>query len=660
MMPLPRDIVMNDAVANAQALEDPFTVQAEGQVDDNLVPISESSRAIQLKDDERQALRFQMQQMFDVAKTARKKVDDELPALRQFSELQYDRKPLYTDGPNVVTPIIAKRNSGMKALLRQTIMRKPLFRAASNSGQGYDAVTAYETALDHELRSGDSADQIALAIDDAVDTHAAFLRLDVLYASREDGSSAQVGEDYSIRVRQVPIEDFYCYPTNTMDFRHLSTFERRRYQYWELLEQAEAGYFDSEAVKRLRGSISAKPSIGQKLVGLDDGQAAAIVDWQPVTIISSWIRRGRELWHVVWHEDTNEILRAEPNYLPMDEPPYISLVANPKPRSALGIPPSKLLRAYQDTMDAAFNAVLAEYEFSSSPPIIIYDQQLWDEMNNKGWSPGTRFQASRRLGEKPFDVFNIPLNPASIQLMSLVEELAEDAVPSTPGLPSGGRKTKFESMAWVGANNARLGVLIENITRGLDRLAVKMWKLYRHYKVGDITPVFKFDSSGGSGGVSGIMFLGKRGMILDVPSTENTQQRAEAYAHIARQFGLPPEIGLMISNTEPPETEKLVVHSVWRNDIYWETNGGQTEPERVARMQSLQYLTQPFIIQLIALARKDRGVWNLMAKEMETAGVLDYREILGKSPNEYNQQALEMAAPLLARMQQGQQGQPAQ
>lgn len=613
-------------------------------------PFAPTKKAIMLGEEEVKRLAVQIRQMYDAAKAARTEVDAELPALRQFSELQYDRKPLYTDGPNVVTPIIAQRNSGTKALLRQTIMRKPMFRAASDSGQGYDAVTVYETALARELRTGGNMDQLALAIDDAVDTHAAFIRLDVLKTG--DGG-------YSIRHRHVPIEDFYCYPTNTMDFKHLSAFEHRSYQYWELEEQADNGYLDPEAVAKLRIQLASKPSIGQKLVGLNDNQLIAGMEWQPVDIISSWIRWKGELWHVVWEEKANTILRAEPNYLPVDEPPYISLVANPKPRSALGIPPSKLLRAYQDTMDASFNAVLAEYEFSGAPPIFVYDQELWDEMNGRSWSPGTRFKATRRMGEKPFDVFQIPLNPASIQLMSLVQQLAEDAVPSTPGLPEGGRKTKFESMAWTSANNARLGVMINNITRGLETLADKTWKLFRHYKVGDITPVFETDFSSGRQRVSGVMFLGKKDMVLDVPSAENTQLRGEAFARIAIQFGLPPGLGLEINNVLPPETEKLVVHNAWRDDIYWETNGGQTESERIARLQSLQYLTQPFVIQLIALARKDRGIWNLMAKEMETAGVLDFREILGKSPNEYNQEALEIAAPLIARMQQGQGGQPA-
>lgn len=562
--------------------------------------------------------------------------DDMLEQLRATSRLYRGRapNPELPDAWNLMTSMSAVRVDTLKGMIIQSFFRPgmPAFTASSSTPEGQSASPVWELAMHHELTKTRSYEALKAAISDAVEVHAGVIRADV----RQDGQRTRV------YLRQIPLENFCAYPSGVDDIQFSAVFERLRMPVGQLRRLVKVGYFpDADAVEKVILSAGSKePTPGEKAVGSNVTTINTQHSHELIEIWEAWVRDADfRLWHIHFSYNASVIIRAVPadqDGYTIDRPPYVLFRVYPIPGSIYGIPPTMMILPYQKVADAVLNSMLMDAEMAVAPPKIVRDQGLFQEIKSKGWGAGSVFLSrSAPTGLPAIEQVQVQLPQYAMNLLQFVYDQAVQAIPSPPALPPGGRKTAAEIQAWTAPVSGRIEYVLHNIRESLELLANEVyWPLYRDNVVGmeEVVPVFPYPSSKPSKG----FFLGVSDRTIEVEDTS-------AIEALAKRFGVPVEqiITMFAMAGQGIPTEKVHIHSAYRQDISWTTFGGSSITDRISRAQALAAMT-PIIFSALQAARQDPGIYALIAKRFEAAGMMDYMDILGPKPDEINPQAAAM------------------
>ena len=580
-------------------------------------------------------LRRQVEEALQAAQAARRKIDNTLPAWRRALALEPREVNAYEGAPNLTTPATRGRRDAVIAHLMQAVDRDPLFVAVPKTPNAADAIRPLESFMDYELNKNEGRQSVLNGIVEAVDVGTGTLKAVV--------EEVEPGE-YTVSVESIPLEDVYYYPTGTSDMALVNVFERLRLPYYIIRHNAEQGFFDAGAVELVGRDIQGTPTPGQEQVGSDDGAPlnASEFDWKPVELWEIWLRWRGDLIQIFYHP-TGGILRAVPNPLPVDRPPYQPITGMPVQRSIYGDSLTRLLQSLQDAQDAAFNSVLAEMEFVASPVIITSDDQLLIDINEQDWAPGSTFYSSKPLTNETLMVIQQQLNPGTLQFLNLVDRQAEITSFSNmqiPGLPTPGDRTATEASIVASAGTAKLKMMLSRISIGVDAFANLYWSLLAHFRVKGLQLVFNDE---------GFVIIGNTTAEIEVPDEKTDLEKRKAVAEIfTTQFGVDPQTTQQVLMQIPLETKTIRIASVKDDRVVWRLNGGDTIPEKQLRRQQMMEILQ--IVPLLPAAAQDRRVYELVKELFLAMDIPNIDKILGKPPEAVDDQALQAALQTLVQL----------
>jgi len=600
-------------------------------------PVEVTDNPIELNEEDLNRMLMAVRSALDAARSARSEIDPKIRKLKQFIRLSGKRSVKTADGgepyegvPNVLTPLTAARVDAVRANVERTFFHtRPFFSAVPETPGAQRSARTWEAVMENSLRRSESHAEIKKAIHQAVELHVGVMAFEI---------SADTGGIPAMRA--VDIENFYIYPTATSSIRMSgATFEKLHVPNWKLREYGARGFFDAEAVERVTtqgGESSQTPA--QEQIGIRDGTTTK-EDWGLSTLWLTWIRWEGGLWRVYWSDTFNVIFRVERNFLPIDQPPYENLNSILEIDSFYSLPLAAMVQSYQDIIDSVYNSILAQAQFAIAPPIVSRDPMLLNDIASKGWAPGMTYQASLMLDDNNFRQIDTRTNVASQELLGITSNFAEAALPSVPNVPPGGRKTRYEVSVFAEASADRMAVLVSNISMGLRRLANTYWELLRYYYIDRIRPVYADVAN--IRRPSEVMLIGPEGVEIPMPDAVATEERNIGVAQYLMTQGIPPQIAFQIPLMLPPEMDKLIIHSAYRDDMHWQPSGGETLPERINRQQALQMVMAS--ASFIPAARKDRGLWHLLQKMYENSGIADWIDILGPPPDTFDDIAIQQA-----------------
>jgi len=584
------------------------------------------------------SLERQVEDALSAARSARGQIDQRLPVWRRALNLdERSRDEGYDGMPNLTTPTTRGRRDAVVAHIMQAVDRQPLFVAVPKTPDAAESIRPLEAFMDHELSLYDNRQMVLDGIREGIDVGTGTLKIVV----EETGNS-----EFAVRIDAIPLEDIYYYPTGTTDMALVNTFERVRLPYYVVRYNAQQQFFDAAAVEKLGTAMgSLNDTAGQRQVGTTDNVVtnnASEYDWKPVEIWEIWLRWRGDLLHIFYSEEVG-ILRAVPNPLPIDRPPYQPISGMPILRSIYGDSLTNLLSPLQDAEDATFNAILTEMEFVASPVILTDDDELYIMLTDQEWRPGGVYLTSKPLQSKPYEVLQHQLNPGLLQFLQVSDRQAEVTSFSNmqiPGLPTPGDRTATEASIVASAGTAKLKMMLTHISMGVDKFANMYWEVLRRFRVKGLQVIFNDE---------GFLLIGRSKAVIEVPDAE---EDLEARTYIAEMFSTQLNVDAKtiaeVLMQIPPATRKVVVASVDDDRVEWRLNGGDTIPEKQLRRQQMMEVLQ--IVPLLPAAAQDRRVYELVKELMLAMDIPNLDKILGKPPENVNDQALQGALQTLVQL----------
>lgn len=543
-----------------------------------------------------------LQRYLSAAWSARSQLDRDVARWRRYSRME--KRPLvpWEGAPNVTTPLVRQKVDGIEAHLTNALDLDPFMNAKPYSKDAQLAQQVFETAMERELDANGGQSEIFDAIQDAVVTGTGHIKHIVLVdPTRPSG--------YTVGVRYVKFENLYVFPVNNPARHRLSYFERSVMPWWEIAELANIGVYDPGAVERIKSQAGAtRPPTGERETG---GKNVPFFFTDQVDDISRnheiyecYIRFRPEnseltsIWVFTYHPASQEILSAVPyawekffNYAPY-QPIYIKRRAG----YYYGDCVPELLEGLQEVADAAFNSELASGQFKLQPLIFVRrGSTVASILKSQKMIPGGVVEVDGDI--KDFvQVQDFSPNPFNYQMLSLVNSMAEDATFSDgiiPGDPTAGKRvTATWARMSTSVGSMKLKQYLRNVRDSLNQWARDAWHLIYLYIIRPQGVMEVFASSDGEKRT----FLG-------------SQDAVTAEGH--------------------------VIVNALRGDIQWEIAGGDTVPDKEARLGKLmELLTTEAQTRLFERARADRSYWFLVRMILEAMNIYNWRDYIGATPPE--------------------------
>jgi hypothetical protein len=543
-----------------------------------------------------------VQRYLHAAWASRKELNRAVARWRRY--VRMDKRDLvpWKGAPNITTPLVRQKVDGIEAHLTNSLDLDPFMNAKPYSKEAQLAQQVFETAMERELDANGGQSEIFDAIQDAVVTGTGHIKHVVLAdPSRPSG--------YTVGVRFVKFENLYVFPVNNPARHRLSYFERIVYPYWELEEMAAIGLFDQEAVARVKGLAGAVlGATGETEDGPKNLPYFFSLEADDLSrnheVYECYIRFRPEgdtmtrLWCITYHPAGEEIFSAMPyaweqyfNYAPY-QPIYVRRRAGYYYGDCI----PELLGGLQEIADAAFNSELASGQFKLQPLIFVRRGSVVASiLKQQKMVPGGIIEVDGDIKEY-VQVQDFQPNSFNYQMLALVNNMAEDATFSDgiiPGDPTAGKRvTATWARMSTSIGSMKLKAYLRNVRDGLNQWARDAWKLIFLYVIQPQGVMEVFASSDGERRT----FLGSQ----DAVTAEGHQ----------------------------------IVNAL-RGDIQWEIAGGDTVPDKEARLGKLmELLSVETQGQLFQRARVDRSYWFLTRMILESMNIYNWRDYIGATPPE--------------------------
>lgn len=532
--------------------------------------------------------------MFEQARSFKAPLQSRIRRWRQYMDM-VPPDPPYEGALVVTTPVIRQKADGIRAHIQMSIHRSPFFTVKPLSSQAADVAGALEAVVENELAATDSLSHIDRAIDDAVVYGTGVLKIE-----RTSGGY--------VALRYIPLSNVYVWPDLPEPAR-LWWFHTYYLPYWEMNRLAQAGYFRQDSVTALVDEATGSHSDDE--VHPDSTFTATPEHrWHP--LVEAWGILNGALVQIIYHPRTRLVLRYEvdPDGGAYAAPPFFPLHISPSTTSIWGQGIAEVLESNQTIADAMLNNELWNSQYKIAPPVFVRAGSALHRFltrNGGGIFPRQIIPFDGPDLEDSFRVVEYGANPFNVQMLSLVNQLTEDATLSdfiVPGTPLGGRRTATEVGVTATIGQLKLSNFLRSVQHGLEAVAAAYWRAIVRTRIASAA---------------------QEGLPRGVFSVFSADGRGRVY--LAEK-----EVDITTTDTDG-SLARIYIPSAKRDDIMWRLTGSITVPERELRLSRLMNMLSPLMLQAIALARQDAGVHVLMRRllaEMNLAGDAD--AILGPPP----------------------------
>lgn len=616
MLPEPSTDTPNEDQAQDWLQPDQQETSSENDVALNLPGFAiQTDEPVAMPEEQRSAFKVALRRNIEAARSARGDIETSLKDWRSALDMR-DLEPPYEGAPNIRTPTTRGRTDAVRAQIRGSLDIDPFFSATPLSDDGAKAAPAFEATMENELRRSHSRKHLFYAASEGIDVGTGVVKLGVRQMPSADPTQPI---DYMVVARAIPLERWFPFPTGTDELEFMSCYEHFVIPVHVLRNYAKTGRYDPVAAKAVEHYYSVTPSAAQESINANDNTMPDDQE-RVLELYECWTHWNDERWMAIYHYDADELLVARQNPYPiLDSPPYFPVRPLPRPDSIFGDSLSKMLKPFQDVNDAAFNSILAMAQMLLSPPMVIYDDIFYRELEIKSWEPGARFKAGQR---QPYEIMTSATPQFPIDLLKLADQQAEQATFSNmqiPGLPIPGRRTAYETQIIATAGMAKLRAMFLDVREDLNRVGEAYWKLIASFRV---------QAAGVLNVYAGYRELSIAAQEITLPSTDP-------------QTGAPLEI---------------FVPSAFRQDLRWETSGGDTKTEKQMRIQNLQMGFQ-FVFPILQYVSQDVRLWNWAKQMLDNLDIPIWRDLIGEPPTQKNDQAFGAAMQQMQQMQNAQNNQ---
>jgi len=506
--------------------------------------------------------------------------------------------------PTVSTPVVRQKADGIRAHIKVSIDRTPFYTVRPLTKEAADAAPALESVMQRELEATGSLAEIEKAIDDAVIYGTGVLMMVLDYRD---------GVPY-VGLKQVPVHSVFVWPQRAEPDK-LVWFRVFYSPYWEMQRLAQEGYYRPEAVEALRTIRG-----GAHFQGMDEpddlgaslsGQMGATDEQAWHQLVEAWYIENGTLTKVIFHPFGRRVLLMErdPFEGALNRPPFFPIYIDPDHYEIWGHGIAEVVAQFQIVADIALNAEVASAQYKAHPPVLVRaNSQIHRAIQRgQGILPGQVLPYDGPDPEEAIRVLEFSANPFNIQMLSLMNQLTEDATVSdfiVPGQPLGGRKTATEVNITATIGQLKLQNYLRHVMHGLEEIGRHYWNAIVQLKV-------------------------KRARMPGLP---RGVYMTYAYSGGDKMYLASRTVRLTVQGTDGGVYE-IYIPGAERDDIEWKLTGNTTVAEREMRLQRMMALLNPAIIQLIGAARQDPGVYHLLKRFFEALGMgYDAVAILGPEP----------------------------
>lgn len=533
--------------------------------------------------------------MFTQAKSFKAGLQARIAEWRKYMDM-VPPDPPWANAPTVTVPIVRQKADGIRAHIQMSIDRQPLFTARALSSEAADISGALESVMENELTVTDSKASIDRAIGDAVVHGTGMLKIE------------PTGEGL-LALKYVPLQNICAWPDKP-DPARLFWFHAYYLPYWEMQKLADSGYLGADAVRSLKDAVAGKHDHLEEEDATHDApfQVAGEHTWHP--LVEAWGILNGNLVQIIYQVNTKTILRYEPNPHSgaFASPPFYPIYIAPSSVSVWGQGIAEILTPNQITADTAINNELWHSQYKMKPPIFVRaGSRLHRTLQQAGGVfPGQVIPFDGVDLDEMYKVPEYSINPFNLQILSLMNQLTEDATVSdfmVPGSPMGGRKTATEVNITASIGQLKLANFLRNVGRSLEALSSAYWKVIVRSRIRNAAEnglprgVFSVYSHNGSGRV----YLAAQKVDFVYESPQGLYQ--------------------------------VYIPSAQRDDFQWKLTGSVTIPEKELRLSRLMMFINPVMIQIIQIARQDPGIHILLRRILSEMNLgQDVDAIIGPPP----------------------------
>lgn len=551
-------------------------------------------------------------QLFTQAKAAKQDIQGKLEIWRQMF-LMKPPQPPFEDALVAGAPVVRQKADGVRAHIKVSIDREPMFTLRVYSPDASDVAPALESVLERELQSTGSKHEIEKAVDDAVIYGTGVLKIAVI--PQGDG-------EFAVALRYVPLKNVWAWP-DKYDPKRLAWFEAYWQPLWEIQRMAEAGYYDQNAVNELANFGATSGGHTGDNMG---SHAVQSPDQKWFEVVEGWFVHDGKLHRVVFTNEGRLILRVEtdPYDGALDAPPYYPIYIDPDQVRIWGHGMAEVLESLQIVSDAAINSELWSSQYKMRPPVLVKaSSPLYKALQRaNGFFPGQVLPYDGLDADNVLKVVEFNVNPFNMTILALMNQMSEDATLSdfiVPGTPLGGRKTATEVQITSSIGQLKLANFLRHVQRGLEAAIRDYWRVLVAMKIAN----------------------------AQFPGLPRGVYRTWSYSGGGKMYVTVRDVRYVYTRPEDGTAYEIFIPGALRDDAEWVLTGSITVPERELRLQRLSTLINPAFLQLIQAARQDPGVHTLMRRFLDALGFAQDAElILGPPPTELSPSQALMAGLL--------------
>jgi len=539
-----------------------------------------------------------VQRIFSQARAFKSPLQGKLDTWRKMFDLVPPEAP-FEGALTAASPVVRQKADGIRAHIKMSIDREPMFTLRAYSSEAADVAPALESVLERELVKTSSKHEIERAIDEAVIYGTGIIKI-VIHPA-EDG-------EVRVGFRHVPLRNVWVWP-DKYDPKRLAWFEAYWQPRWEIDRLAASGYYDQEEVAKLNEVASSQRYTSDEMGAMPAVQSP---DQRWYEVVEAWLVHNGRLRRVVFTASGTVILRVEdePYGGALEYPPYFPIYIDPDPVSVWGHGLGEVLESMQIVSDAALNNELWSAQYKMRPPVLVKaGSQVHRAIErSQGLFPGQVLPYEGVDAENIIRVLEYSANPFNMQILSLMNQLTEDATISdfvVPGVPLGGRRTATEVQITSSIGQLKLANYLRHVQRYLEHAVRVYWDVLVNLKISQ----------------------------AQVPGLPPGVYRTWSYSGGGKVYVAERDVRVLYPDRATGQVYEIRIPGARRDDADWVLTGSITIPERELRIQRLSTLINPAMLQLIQAARQDPGIHVLMRRFLDALGFAQDAElILGPPP----------------------------
>jgi hypothetical protein len=594
--------------------------------------VSTQSQPIELTGKDLQRFKYRADQMISNSRMKMRTIHEEAKKDREWA-LAIPKTPKYEGGPDITMPIIAGKDQGLAAHMRDAIEQRPL-ASITPAGIGLSDESATNIAplceayLEREINRTNSREIVASAMPKEVAE---------VGTSLVELSLTEIGGETYIQLGNIiRIENFYCDRINVDTLAETSCWYEYKERHYELEDAAELGIYDRDAID-VMASASSNAKLSQEEENLNFNEGDTFAEENSLRDLIRGFMRFRPdgeketyLYEFVRGSDNMEYLSIRRTKFTMafNAPPIGIARIGKRAGTLFGRGLGRRLEAQQKMADKYINNHLAATDFMGSPPYLYRANSAIgnaiERTSKRGLLPG---QAIPTIGMpnvrdiEPLQLFNSGsgFNLQNVDIatrFSDVSTFAEAAIGSDSG---SSRKTLGQFQIEVQNGTLRLRSDLSDFAYDMAIILKMYWASVVAFK---IIP-------------SGVVEIEDGGKLIAVDDID-ADELSVAIARILNPLTSTGRLDMETASKFQAEYNSMLTNGmipgVRRPDMSISLSGTRVIADKVSELQ-LQFQLLPTAVQLFEGARQDSVINYWLRSLVIAAGFKDVDKRVPADPN---------------------------